>query len=65
MIKTISLIGSVEASKLLGIDRKTLVNYVKKGRIPAQKLPTGFYRYDKEVILEIAKQWRTDVNDGR
>ena len=52
------LIGSAEASAILGIDRSVLLRRVTSGAIvPVQKLPaaTGAYLFDHDEIAQMAE----------
>jgi putative resolvase len=45
---------SKEVLTLLKITRVTLWSYVKSGKIIANKLPNGYYDYDRDSVLKLA-----------
>lgn len=56
------LVSSDEASQLLGIDRSTLLRWVRQGKIPAAekwKGRTGGYRFAYAVIARLAAERRS------
>jgi excisionase family DNA binding protein len=44
------LLTSTEAAKLLGVDRSTVARYVRQGRLPAIKLPSGHTRIRRKDV---------------
>ncbi len=53
-----NLLGATDAALLLGISRKTLTNYRDQGLVPyAMRLPSGHYRYARETLLSLRKEW--------
>ena len=44
-----------EVLKILKISRPTLTKYVKEQKIFVQELPNGFYDYDEDSVLKVAK----------
>jgi len=42
-----------EASKFLGVSRRTLRNWEKIGKIKSYRTPGGHRRYDKDELLKI------------
>ena len=44
-----------EVLKILKISRPTLTKYVKEQKILVQELPNGFYDYDEDSVLKVAK----------
>ena len=44
-----------EVLKILKISRPTLTKYVKEQKILVKELPNGFYDYDEDSILKVAK----------
>jgi putative resolvase len=49
-----------EASKLLGVTKRTLRNWEKKGKISPYRTPGGHRRYDKEELLKVM-----NINDQK
>ena len=45
-----------DAMRLLGVSRITLYRYLKNGLITATKLHNGYYDYDQQSILKLAKK---------
>lgn len=53
-----TLVGATEAAAILGISRKTLSNYRKRGMVPfAMRLPSGYYRYSAERLHALRAEW--------
>src|SRR5574344_203063 len=44
-----------EVLKILKISRPTLTKYVKEQKILVKELPNGFYDYDEDSVLKVAK----------
>lgn len=44
-----------EVLKILKISRPTLTKYVKERKILVKELPNGFYDYDEDSVLKVAK----------
>jgi excisionase family DNA binding protein len=42
-----------EASKLLGVSKRTLRNWEKIGKIKSYRTPGGHRRYDEQYLLKI------------
>jgi predicted site-specific integrase-resolvase len=58
-----TLIGAQRAADILGVDRKTIYRWTKRGILPwAVKLPsgdterTGNYRYDLDRVMDLKKE---------
>ncbi len=47
------MLRSGEVAKLLGVDRHTVVEWIKKGKIRAIKLPSGRYRIPESEVRKI------------
>lgn len=45
-----------EASKLLGVSKRTLRNWEKDGKLKSSRTPGNHRRYDKEELLKIMKK---------
>lgn len=59
--QTVQLIGVAEASKLTGLDRRTLHRRVERGELhPVSKLPglRGAYIFDRSEIEELIPEER-------
>ena len=54
------LLTTTEAAKLLGITRTTVYRYVRDGRLPAIKLPTGHTRIPREAVEKLRRQLGED-----
>ena len=44
-----------EVLKILKVTRPTLTKYVKEGKLKVTTLPSGFYDYDEDSVLSLAK----------
>ena len=47
------MLRSGEVAKLLGVDRHTVVRWIKEGKIRAVKLPSGRYRIPESEVRKI------------
>ena len=47
-----------QAAARLGISPSTLRGYADKGMVPSIRLPSGFRRFEPDVIERIAREWR-------
>jgi len=47
------LLRSGEVAELLGVDRHTVVKWIKEGKIRAIKLPSGRYRIPESEVRKI------------
>ena len=55
------LLTSAEVASMFGVDRRTVVLWAKRGRIPALRTPGGQHRFRSEEIRELLAQ----VENGR
>ena len=53
MEKKERLLRSGEVAELLGVDRHTVVKWIKEGKIRAIKLPSGRYRIPESEVRKI------------
>ena len=53
MEKKERLLRSGEVAELLGVDRHTVVKWIKEGKIRAIKLPSGRYRIPESEVKKI------------
>jgi len=53
MEKKERLLRSGEVAKLLGVDRHTVVKWIKERKIKAIKLPSGRYRIPESEVKKI------------
>ncbi len=53
MIKNKKTLSSIEVERILGISRRTLFNWTKKGKLRYIRLPSGHKRYFREDIENI------------
>lgn len=45
------LLTTAQAAEILGVDRRTLARYAKKGLLkPARELPSGHLRWDRDDL---------------
>lgn len=59
--KTPELVGTAEASKIVAVNRRTLLRLIDRGSIrPAMKIPgtRGAYLFDRDEIEALAKDRR-------
>lgn len=49
------LLTSTEAARLLGVDRSTVARYVRQGKLPAIKLPSGHTRIRREDVNRLVR----------
>jgi len=47
------MLRSGEVAKILGVDRHTVVKWIKEGKIRAVKLPSGRYRIPEGEVKKI------------
>ena len=47
------LLTSAEVASMFGVDRRTVVLWAKRGRIPALRTPGGQHRFRAEEIREL------------
>jgi len=47
------LLRSGEVAEVLGVDRHTVVKWIKEGKIRAVKLPSGRYRIPESEVRKI------------
>ena len=47
------MLRSGEVAELLGVDRHTVVKWIKEGKIRAIKLPSGRYRIPESEVKKI------------
>lgn len=47
-----ALITTGKAARLAGVSRETIQNYVKDGKLAAQRTPGGHYRLDEKQVRE-------------
>ncbi|OYT30795.1 MAG: hypothetical protein B6U94_05345 [Thermofilum sp. ex4484_79] len=47
------MLRSGEVARILGVDRHTVVKWIKEGRIRAVKLPSGRYRIPESEVKKI------------
>jgi excisionase family DNA binding protein len=52
------MIGSLEASQILGVDRATITRWALEGRLAYQRLPgqTGAYVFDRADVEKLARE---------
>ncbi len=50
------LLTSAEVANLFGVDRRTVVLWAKRGRIPALRTPGGQHRFRAEEIRGLLEQ---------
>nr|MDO8043823.1 helix-turn-helix domain-containing protein [Candidatus Baldrarchaeota archaeon] len=53
MEKKERMLRSGEVAKILGVDRHTVVKWIKEGKIRAIKLPSGRYRIPESEVKKI------------
>jgi excisionase family DNA binding protein len=58
---TEELLTSAEVATLFGVDRRTVVLWAKRGRLPALRTPGGQHRFRAD---EIQRLLRTSGGDG-
>jgi predicted site-specific integrase-resolvase len=64
MLNDDRLVGSIEASRMIGIDRATLLRWVQRGKVAAaQQLPgkNGAYLFRYSAIAKLVDQRRAAV----
>ena len=47
------MLRSGEVAEILGVDRHTVVKWIKEGKIKAVKLPSGRYRIPESEVRKI------------
>jgi excisionase family DNA binding protein len=57
-----NLLTSAEVANLFGVDRRTVVLWAKRGRIPALRTPGGQHRFRADEIRGLLE--RHDGGDG-
>ena len=50
------LLTSAEVASLFGVDRRTVVLWAKRGRIPALRTPGGQHRFRAEEIRDLLEE---------
>lgn len=45
------MLRSAEMAKLVGISKHTLIDLANRGLVPALRLPSGQYRFDKDEVI--------------
>jgi len=53
MVRRERLLRSGEVAEILGVDRHTVVKWIKEGKIRAIKLPSGRYRILESEVKRI------------
>jgi excisionase family DNA binding protein len=56
------LLTSAEVASLFGVDRRTVVLWAKRGRIPALRTPGGQHRFRAEEIRRLLDTGGGDTN---
>jgi excisionase family DNA binding protein len=56
------LLTSAEVASLFGVDRRTVVLWAKRGRIPALRTPGGQHRFRAEEIRRLLDMGGGDTN---
>ena len=51
------LLRSGEAAEILGVDRHTIVKWIREGRIRAVRLPSGRYRIPVEAPIDLIEAY--------
>ena len=65
MSRSNQLIGLSEVSKMLGVNRATVANWLRQGRIPAfQYGERGIYRLRREDVLSFIERSRLPQSGG-
>jgi len=49
------LLTTTEAAKLLGVDRSTVARYVRQGKLPAIRLPSGHTRIRRADVDRLVR----------
>ena len=59
------MLRSVEMDEVIGISKKKMIDLANAGAVPAIKLPSGHYRFDREeVIAALRHNANGDSNDA-
>ena len=56
------MLRSSDMAKLVGVSKHKLIELANEGQIPAIRLPSGQYRFDKD---EVIASLRHNANGGR
>jgi excisionase family DNA binding protein len=59
------LLTTGEAAELLGVSRWTCLRYIREGRLPAVRLPSGHMRIKRSDVERLIEQGREDVEQDR
>jgi excisionase family DNA binding protein len=58
------LLTSAEVASLFGVDRRTVVLWAKRGRIPALRTPGGQHRFRAEEIRSLLEKNQSNGESG-
>jgi excisionase family DNA binding protein len=58
------LLTSAEVASLFGVDRRTVVLWAKRGRIPALRTPGGQHRFRAEEIRSLLEKNESNGESG-
>jgi excisionase family DNA binding protein len=58
------LLTSAEVASLFGVDRRTVVLWAKRGRIPALRTPGGQHRFRADEIRQLLETNGGDSTNG-
>jgi excisionase family DNA binding protein len=59
------LLTSAEVASLFGVDRRTVVLWAKRGRLPAVRTPGGQHRFRANEIRQLLETNGGDSRNGR
>ena len=46
----VRMVGVGKASQLIGVEKETIRAYIRDGRLPAMRLPNGYFRIREEDL---------------
>jgi excisionase family DNA binding protein len=55
----IALMTARELADMLGVSTETVLRWVRRGKLPAFRLPGGAIRFREDVIERLLDQWAT------
>ena len=61
----VEAITTAEAARMLGVSRWTVVRYIREGRLPAFRLPSGRLRLYRHNVEDLIRQGREDIEQDR
>lgn len=58
-------VSVTRAAKMLGVHRRTVLSWIKKGYVRAHRLPSGIHRIPAGELLRVQEEMRKGGRDER